>query len=51
MIPQRFVTEYPERCGQLLQMLEPQAREHDLLGSFALLVASAAFTIPFARIT
>jgi len=51
MIPQRFVTEYPERCGQLLQMLEPQARERDLVGSFALLVASAAFTIPFARMT
>jgi hypothetical protein len=51
MIPQRFVTEYPERCGQLLQMLEPQARERDLIGSFALLVASAAFTIPFARMT
>lgn len=51
MIPHRFVTEYPERCGQLLAMLEPQAREHDLLGSFALLVASAAFNIPFARMT
>jgi hypothetical protein len=51
MIPQRFVTEYPERCGQLLDMLEPHARECDLLGSFALLVASAAFTIPFARMT
>jgi hypothetical protein len=51
MIPQRFVTEYPERCGQLLQMLEPHARERDLIGSFALLVASAAFTIPFARMT
>jgi len=51
MIPQRFVTEYPERCRQLLEMLEPQARKHDLVGSFALLVASAAFTIPFARMT
>lgn len=51
MVPQRFVTEYPQRCGQLLDMLEPQAREHDLVGSFALLVASAAFTIPFARMT
>lgn len=51
MIPQRFVTEYPERCNQLLDMLEPQAREHDLFGSFALLVASAAFNIPFGRIT
>jgi hypothetical protein len=30
MIPQRFVTEYPERCGQLLQMVEPQARKREL---------------------
>jgi hypothetical protein len=51
MLRQRFVTEYPDRCGQLLAMLEPKAREHDLVGSFALLVASAAFTIPFARMT
>ena len=51
MIPQRFITEYPERCGQLLALLEPLARERDLIGSFALLVASAAFTIPFARMT
>lgn len=51
MIPQRFVTEYPGRCGQLLEMLEPQARDADLVGSFALLVASAAFTIPFGRMT
>jgi hypothetical protein len=49
MIPERFVTEYPERCGQLLDMLEGPARQADLLGSFALLVASAAFTIPFGR--
>lgn len=51
MIPQRFVTEFPERCGQLLDMLEGQARKADLVGSFALLVASASFTIPFGRIT
>jgi hypothetical protein len=49
MIPERFVTEYPERCGQLLDMLERPAREADLLGSFALLVASAAFTVPVGR--
>ena len=51
MIPQRFVTEYPERCSLLLEMIEPQARSADLIGSLALLVASAAFTIPFGRIT
>lgn len=49
MVPERFVTEYPARCRQLLDMLEGPAREADLVGSFALLVASAAFTIPFAR--
>ncbi|EGE55960.1 hypothetical protein RHECNPAF_78009 [Rhizobium etli CNPAF512] len=48
-VPDRFVTEYPERCRQLLDMLEGPAREVDLIGSFALLVASAAFNIPFAR--
>jgi hypothetical protein len=51
MIPERFVTEYPGRCGQLLDMLEPLARRKNLIGSLGLLVASAAFTIPFARMT
>lgn len=51
MIPQRFVTEYPERCLQLLRDMEQRARKRDLLGSFTLLVASAAVTIPFARMT
>lgn len=48
-VPDRFVTEYPARCRQLLDMLEEPARKADLVGSFALLVASAAFNIPFAR--
>jgi hypothetical protein len=48
-VPDRFVTEYPARCRQLLDMLEGPARDADLVGSFALLVASAAFNIPFAR--
>ncbi len=48
-VPDRFVTEYPARCRQLLDMLEGPARDADLIGSFALLVASAAFNIPFAR--
>jgi hypothetical protein len=30
MIPERFVTEYPERCGQLFDMLERPARDADL---------------------
>jgi uncharacterized protein YprB with RNaseH-like and TPR domain len=49
MIPQRFVVEYPKRCLALLEMLEPQARRENLVGSFSLLVASAAFVIPYAR--
>ena len=50
MIPQRFTIEYAQRCEQLLKMLEPQARDQKLIGSFAILVASAAFNIPFARV-
>ncbi|MBF0269950.1 MAG: hypothetical protein HQL44_15300 [Alphaproteobacteria bacterium] len=50
MIPSRFVVEYPQRCSDLLCMLEADARKADLLGSFSVLVASAAFTIPFSRI-
>lgn len=48
-VPDRFVTEYPARCRQLLDMLEGSARDSELIGSFALLVASAAFNITFAR--
>lgn len=51
MIPHRFVTEYAARCGDLLNLLEVPARQADLLGSFGLLVASAAFTIPYRRVT
>jgi len=50
MIPQRFVTEYPERCLQLFDILEPQATANNLVGSFALLAASAAFVIPYERL-
>lgn len=49
MVPQRFVVEFPERCLTLLEMLEPHARKTELVGSFALLVASAAFLIPYER--
>lgn len=51
MIPSRFVTEYPARCRKLLDMLEAPARKADVVGSFALLAAAAAFAIPFARMT
>ncbi len=49
MIPSRFVTEYPERCLDLMLLMEPVARKRDLIGSFSLLVAAAAFTIPYER--
>jgi hypothetical protein len=49
MIPQRFVVEFPNRCLKLLELLEPQARNMELVGSFALLVATAAFLIPYER--
>lgn len=50
MIPARFVVEYPERCRELLEVLEPIARQRELLGSFSLLVAAAMFTIPYERL-
>jgi hypothetical protein len=49
MVPERFVVEYPERCLALLEMLEPMARESQLVGSFSLLVAPSAFVIPYER--
>jgi hypothetical protein len=50
MIPQRFVVEYPQRCLKLLEVMEPFARDKQLVGSFSLLVASALFTIPYERL-
>jgi hypothetical protein len=51
MIPDRFVTEYPERCLALLDAMEPIAREKDLLGSFALLTAASILNIPLERLS
>lgn len=48
-VPDRFAIEYPRRALELLGMLEAPAREHNLLGSFGLLAASAILTIPFER--
>jgi hypothetical protein len=50
MIPLRFITEFPERCELLISMLENFAREKRLLGTFSLLAAAGAFTIPFSRV-
>jgi hypothetical protein len=41
--------EYPERCLLLLDKVEVEARKQNLIGSLVLLVASAAFMIPFER--
>ncbi len=49
MIPARFVVEYPQRCLDLIESLEPTARSRELLGSFSLLVAAAVFVIPYER--
>lgn len=50
MVPERFAVEYPLRCLQLLNLLEPQARQAKLVGSFSLLVGAAAFVVPFERL-
>jgi hypothetical protein len=50
MIPDRFVTEYPARCLQLLAAVEPKANELDLVGTFAILLATSMLTVPFERL-
>lgn len=50
MIPNRFVTEYPQRCLALLDAMEPIAREQDMLGSFALMAAASVLVIPWERL-
>lgn len=49
MIPARFVVEYPRRCLDLIEVLEPTALDRELVGSFSLLVAAAVFVIPYER--
>jgi hypothetical protein len=51
VIPNYFIIEFSERCGQLLEALEGAARKQELLSSAALLIAAAALTIPFVRAT
>ena len=50
MIPARFIFEYPERCLQLIEEIEPLARSRSLVGSFSLLVAPSLFLIPYERL-
>lgn len=49
MVPERFITEYPARCMDLFALLEPVAREKQLVGSFSLVVATSVFLIPYER--
>src|SRR5215471_55113 len=49
MIPERFIVECPERCLDLLKVLEPSARRKQLVASFSLLAACSVLTIPFER--
>jgi hypothetical protein len=50
MIPDRFVTEYPARCLELLDALEPIAHEREMLGTFSVLMAGSVLTIPLERL-
>lgn len=49
MIPQRFATEYPERCLHLLDAFEPIAQERDLYGTFSVMLAASILIIPWER--
>lgn len=49
MIPARFVVEYPRRCLDLIDVMEPEARRLSLLGSFSLMVAPSLFLVPYER--
>jgi len=48
-VPSRFAIEYPQRVLQLIRMLEPRARDRELLGSLGLLAAASVLTIPYER--
>ncbi len=49
MIPQRFATEYPERCLQLLEAFKSIAQERDLFGTFSVMLASSILLVPWER--
>ncbi len=49
MIPQRFATEYPERCLQLLDAFEPIAQDRDLYGTFSVMLAASILIVPWER--
>ena len=49
MNPERFATEYPERCLALLDAIEPIAEGNDLVGTFSVMLASSVLIIPWER--
>lgn len=49
MIPNRFATEYPERCLQLLEAFEAIAQDRDLFGTFSVMLASSILLVPWER--
>lgn len=50
MIPLRFVTEFPARCLTLLESFEGDAARQDLVGTFAVMLASSMLTVPLERL-
>ncbi len=50
MTPERFATEYPERCLSLLGAFEEIAERHDLVGTFSVMLASSVLIIPWERV-
>ncbi len=49
MIPNRFATEYPKRCLQLLEAFEHIAQDRDLFGTFSVMLASSILLVPWER--
>lgn len=49
MIPNRFATEYPERCLQLLEAFKPIAAKQELSSSFSVMLASSILLVPWER--
>ncbi|WP_417809498.1 hypothetical protein [Thioclava sp.] len=49
MIPNRFATEYPARCLQLLETFEPIAKDRDLFVTFSVMLASSILLVPWER--
>lgn len=51
MNPERFATEYPQRCLALLDVFEAIAEDRDLVGTFSIMMASSVLVIPWERMS